>query len=123
MADNIHISLEYESKFESNQLKLMLIFFLNDETRVAMSESGFFSCKTGKNRVYAEIPLDCFVNEEYKVEISIYDCSSGTLIRHDCAKDAFYFKVHTPENGDLSDVWTPGSWGRMQAKPIRVRND
>lgn len=118
--DRIKISLEYDSKVESDRLRLMLIFFRLDETRIAMSESDFFSCKKGVNRVVAEIPTDCFITDEYKVELSIFDYQGGVGMRHDCAKDAFYFKVHTEEKGIVADNWRVQTFGRMHAKDIKV---
>jgi len=120
--DTIQSCISFDSKFESDKMKLMLIFFLQDETRVAMSESGFFSCKKGNNKVYVDIPLDCFINEEYKVEISLFDYGHGNRLRHDCAKDGFFFKVHTLDCGELADDWKMSIWGKMKGKQIIIQH-
>lgn len=119
--DKIKIRLTFQSEIESDRLELMMIFFARDDTKMGMSESNYFSCKKGENVIEAEIPLDCFINEEYKVQISITDFQNdGISLRQDCANDAFYFKVHTPECGKISDVWRSSTWGRLRGKEIQV---
>ena len=118
--DFVRISVEYDSKIESETMRLMLIFFRLDGTRVAMSESDFFACKKGKNRVIADIPTDCFVNDEYKAEISLFEYKNGIAMRHDCAGSAFYFKIHTRESGRVADNWRANIFGRMHAKDIKI---
>lgn len=118
--DLIRIEVQYDSSIESETMSLMMIFFRLDETRIAMSESDFFACKKGKNSVIVDIPTDCFINDEYKVELSLMQYKNGLPMRQDCAIDAFYFKIYTQEKGRLADRWRVNTHGRMHAKDIKI---
>ncbi|MCC8154670.1 MAG: hypothetical protein LIP01_10970, partial [Tannerellaceae bacterium] len=57
--------ISMDPQISSKKAKFMAIFLLRDNSRVAMSESDFFHIEKGSNSIYADIPLDCFVNDEY----------------------------------------------------------
>ena len=119
--EGIHVRIEYDSLLKSDRIKFMFIYFLLDDTRIAMTESRFFHCNIGKNSVEILAPTDCLINEEYKVQISLLEYNeNGVDVRHDCANEAFYFKIHTKESGSRADCWRPATWGLMREKPIII---
>lgn len=109
-----------DSKIDLNG-KFMIIFFKIDGTRVAMSESGIFPCKKGINRVAVNIPTDCFPNNDYYIELSVFSCNQkNELQRQDGVQKAMSFRIQNKPVGFLSDNWRYGTWGNMKAKPIQI---
>ena len=118
--DVIDLNIEVESKKNAENMSFMFIFQNLDDTRVGMSESNEFSLHEGINNISLKVPLDCLINEEYKVEISISQYRDNHHMRCDCAKEAFFFRIYTKENKLKADNWSPTNWGRMRGKPIKA---
>lgn len=119
----LNITFSLDSTGDYDDIRLMMILFYQDDTRIGKTESDFFSVRRGMNEIDIEVPCEGLADGAYHYEISILQRShSYTREKCDCVPNTLPISIYNQEVfGVKGERWRSNYWGHMMLKPIIVK--
>ncbi len=120
--ESLDLTLHLQAKQAMDQVRLMIILFYQDGTRLGKTESSDFNVQKGENEIRAEIPLRSLADGNYYFEfLLIHHKDYGTYDRIDGIPEVLSFEISNPSAFDIPDAgWNSRMWGHIMLQPIRI---
>ena len=120
--ESMDITFEMDAGGDYDDIRLMMILFYQDGTRIGKTESGNFSVCKGKNEIDIQVSCSGLADGAYYYEISILQRSrSYAREKCDCISNTLPFSVFNTEVfGIKGERWQSSYWGHIMFKPIRI---
>ena len=120
--DPIDVTFFLDANAAYSDIRLMLILFYQDGTRIGKTESENFSVHEGINELSVSIPNDGLADGQYYFEISLLQRShSYAREKLDSIPNVLPFTIHNLEVfGIQGEPWRCSYWGHIMLKPIRI---
>ena len=120
--ENVHVTFDIDSTVDYDDVRLMLILFYQDGTRIGKTESGNFSVKKGANRVEVNVPCRGLADGSYYYEISILQRShSFSREKCDSIPNVLPFNISNQAVfGVNGGKWSSRYWGHIMLEPAEV---
>ncbi len=121
--ESLDITYSIEAAAEYDGIRLMMVLFYQDGTRIGKTESDNFTVHQGMNEVAVRVPLDGLADGAYYYEISILQRNrSFAREKCDCISDVIPFTVYNSEVfGIKGERWKSNYWGHIMLKPIMIK--
>ncbi len=121
--EQIKLKLEFDSPFNLQNMKLMVVILRIDEVRVGMTESNYFEVKKGENVIVFNLDLPNLVDGSYFAEISIiHNLADGTFKKYAGIYNALYFLISNEKKLRLGKEWRSEIFGNVTFPIIKVNN-
>ncbi len=111
-----------ESESQQDDIRLMMILFYQDGTRVGKTESSNFSVHEGINKVHVMVSNEGLADGQYYYEISIIQRNRAfAREKCDCIPNAIPFTIcNTEVFGIKGEKWQTSYYGHIMMKPIQI---
>ena len=121
--ESMDITFSLDATDDYDDIRLMMILFYQDGTRIGKTESDFFSVRRGTNEIEAQVPCDGLADGSYYFEISILQRSrSFAREKCDCIPNVIPFSIYNAEVfGIKGERWRSNYWGHIMMKPIAIK--
>ena len=118
--DSMEITFSVDATDDYEDIRFMMVLFYRDGTRIAKTESDFFSVRRGMNTIETQVPCEGLADGSYYYEITILQRSrSFAREKCDCIPNALPFSVYNSEVfGIKGERWNSNYWGHFMLKPI-----
>ena len=119
-SDPIDVTFFLDANAAHSDIRLMLILFYQDGTRIGKTESENFTVREGMNEIPVSIPNDGLADGQYYFEINILQRShSYAREKLDCIPNVLPFTIYNSEVfGIKGERWRSNYWGHIMLKPI-----
>ncbi len=123
--DVLDITIHLQAEQTAKQVRLMMILFYQDGTRIGKTESADFDVQEGLVNLRAEIPLNHLADGNYYFELLlIHRREHGTYDRIDGIPEALSFQILNAVVFDVPDAgWNSRMWGHVMMEPIRITDE
>ena len=120
--ESMDITFSVDATDDYSDIRLMMVLFYRDGTRIAKTESDFFSVRRGINEIEARVPCEGLADGSYYYEISILQRSrSFAREKCDCIPNMILFSVYNSEVfGIKGERWNSNYWGHFMLRPIKI---
>ena len=120
--ESLHIAFTVDATNDYKDIRLMMILFYQDDTRIGKTESDFFSVRKGTNEIEISVPLEGLADGTYHYEISILQRShSFAREKCDCIPNVLPFTIYNSEVfGIKGEKWKSNYWGHIMMKPVEI---
>lgn len=120
----LDITFFLESDSPQDDIRLMMILFYHDGTRIGKTESENFSVHKGDNKIGIQVPCEGLADGSYYFEISILQRDRAySREKCDCIPNVLPFSIFNTEVfGIKGEKWKSNYWGHVMLKPIRINN-
>ena len=120
--ESMNITFEVRADSEEKNVRLMMILFYQDGTRVGKTESDNFAVHEGINEISVSVLNDGLADGDYYYEISILHRSkSFAREKCDCIPNVLPFSIYNTEVfGIVGERWRSNYWGHIMLKPIQL---
>ena len=118
----LDISFSLESESLQDDIRLMMILFYQDGTRIGKTESENFSVQPGINELHVLVPNEDLADGQYYYEISILQRNrSFAREKCDCIPNMIPFTIYNTEVfGIKGERWQTSYYGHIMMKPIQI---
>ncbi len=118
----LDISFSLESESLQDDIRLMMILFYQDGTRIGKTESENFSVQPGINEIHVLVPNEDLADGQYYYEISILQRNrSFAREKCDCIPNMIPFTIYNTEVfGIKGERWQTSYYGHIMMKPIQI---
>ena len=122
--ESLDLTYTLDADGDHSDIRLMMILFSSDGTRIGKTESESFSVHCGANEIPVSVPLEGLADGQYYFEISILQRSrSFGRDKLDCIPNMIPINISNLEVfGFKGDRWWSNYWGHIMLKPIRLLN-
>ncbi len=123
--ENLDITFQLQATEDVKAVRLMMILFYQDGTRIGKTESQDFDVTQGMNAVRVEIPLNCLADGSYYFEIMLIRYKeNGSYDRIDGIHEAVSFQISSHVIFDIPNAyWDTRKWGHIMLPPIQIMEE
>ena len=123
--ESMEITFTVDATGDYDDIRLMMILFCQDGTRIGKTESDFFSVRRGIHEIEARVPCEGLADGSYYYEISILQRSrSFAREKCDCVPNVIPFSIYNSEVfGIRGERWISSYWGHIMLKPIEIADE
>ncbi len=120
--ETLDIKFRLHAKQKEDNVRLMLVLFYQDGTRIGKTESSDFDVRDGLSEVHAEIPLNHLADGNYYFEINILRRNNhDPYEKFDGVPEALSFRIENPAVFEVQNAsWNSRAWGHAMLHPIRI---
>ena len=118
----LHITYYLDATADYDDIRLMMILFFQDDTRIGKTESDYFSVRQGINAIDVRVPCEGLADGNYHFEISILQRSHAyAREKCDCVPNVLPFTIYNSEVfGVKGERWKSNYWGHVMLRPIEI---
>ena len=122
--ESLDLTYTLDADADYDDIRLMMILFALDGTRIGKTESETFSVRRGVNEIPVSVPLEGLADGQYYFEIGILQRSrSFGREMLDCIPNVLPVNISNLEVfGFRGDRWWSNYWGHIMLSPIRLLN-
>ena len=122
--ESLDLTYTLDADADYDDIRLMMILFALDGTRIGKTESETFSVRRGINEIPVSVPLEGLADGQYYFEIGILQRSrSFGREMLDCIPNVLPVNISNLEVfGFRGDRWWSNYWGHIMLSPIRLLN-
>ena len=122
--ESLDLTYTLDADADYDDIRLMMILFALDGTRIGKTESETFSVRRGVNEIPVSVPLEGLADGQYYFEIGILQRSrSFGREMLDCIPNVLPVNISNIEVfGFRGDRWWSNYWGHIMLSPIRLLN-
>ena len=122
--ESLDLTYTLDADADYDDIRLMMILFALDGTRIGKTESETFSVRRGVNVIPVSVPLEGLADGQYYFEIGILQRSrSFGREMLDCIPNVLPVNISNLEVfGFRGDRWWSNYWGHIMLSPIRLLN-
>ncbi len=120
--ESLDITFCLQAKQNVNNVRLMLILFYRDGTRIGKTESSDFDVQEGSNEIQVAVPLDHLADGNYYFEINILRRNNyDPYEKFDGIPEALSFQIENPAVFNVQKAnWDSRAWGHVMLHPIKI---
>lgn len=119
----INVEFHYNSQADHPNVRLMLIVFSKEGTRLGMTESPDFGLQKGERSVQFAFEPMVLPDGDYSVELNLVERNAlGGYEKYDQVDEAFSFHIENIEKLVMGKQWNRAIWGNAFYNPLIIKN-
>ena len=120
--ESLDLTFFLDAETAQENIRLMMILFYQDGTRIGKTESEDFSVHPGKNEIPVLVSNEGLADGQYYYEISVLQRNrSFAREKCDCIPNVIPFVIYNTEiYGIKGEKWKTSYYGHIMMKPIQI---